>query len=76
MTQEYSIDICKKLEKGFTKCALYRPMRVEQYDDGDELAYEVNSVVNDKYRARVHLIIEKFVGGGFAQTLDKQHCIA
>jgi hypothetical protein len=40
-------------------------MRVSRYDAGTELTYDVNSV-GQTGTARVHLTVEKFVGGGFA----------
>ena len=40
-------------------------MRVSRYDAGTELTYDVNSI-GQTGTARVHLTIEKFVGGGFA----------
>ena len=40
-------------------------MRTERYDAGRELTYEVTGV-SDSVIGRVHLEIDKFVGGGFA----------
>ena len=64
MSDEYSVQVCKNLETKFSSLGLYRPMRVIRYDAGDELCYDVNSVV-DTRTAKVHLVVEKFVGGGF-----------
>ncbi|MHC4426719.1 MAG: hypothetical protein ACYSYV_11575, partial [Planctomycetota bacterium] len=65
MSEEYSVEVCRKLEAGFHAAKLYRPMRISRYDAGTELTYDVNPV-GQAEPARVHLIVEKFVGGGFA----------
>ncbi|UCF44524.1 MAG: hypothetical protein JSV99_01385 [Planctomycetota bacterium] len=65
MVAEYSVDVCRRLEERFRACALYRPMRVRRYDAGTELDYDVLGV-SGKGKARVSLVVEKFVGGGFA----------
>ena len=78
MAVEYSVEICKKLEAEFRAAKLYRPMRIGRYDAGTELTYQVSSLAQagpatrDRIqacfssRARVHMVVEKFVGGGFA----------
>jgi len=65
MNKEYSIEVYKDLEKEFKQLALHRPMRIERYETGTELAYEITAVAS-ALKAKVHLIIKKFVGGGFA----------
>ena len=65
MNKEYSIEVHKDLEKEFKQLALHRPMRVERYEIGTELAYDITAV-GSALKARVRLIIRKFVGGGFA----------
>ena len=65
MNKEYSIEVHKDLEKEFKQLALHRPMRVERYEIGTELAYDITAV-GSTLKAKVHLIIRKFVGGGFA----------
>jgi len=65
MNQEYSIEVYKDLEKEFKHLALHRPMRIERYEIGTELAYDIIAV-GSALKAQVHLIIKKFVGGGFA----------
>ncbi len=67
---EYSIETCKSLEKQFKACNLYRPMRISRYDAGTELVYEVKSV-SDAETAEIHLVIENFIGGGFAGQVYK-----
>jgi len=70
MSREYSIDVCKELEARFHRAQLHRPMRFRRYDAGSELTYDVTAVTNAN-TARVHLIVEKFVGGGFAGQVYK-----
>ena len=65
MSDEYSVQVCKNLETKFSSLDLFRPMRIIRYDAGDELCYNVNSVAGTG-TAKVHLKVEKFVGGGFA----------
>lgn len=65
MATEYSIEISKKLEQKIQQAKLYRPVVTDRYDKGDELIYDMTTVEHAT-KARVHLIVEKFVGGGFA----------
>ena len=65
MASDYSVEICRELEDSVRAANLYRPMRVSRYDAGTELTYDVSSVGRTG-TARVHLTVEKFVGGGFA----------
>ena len=65
MTEEYSIEVHRDLEKEFNQLGLHRPMGVERYEIGTELTYDVTTV-GSALEAKVHLIIKKFVGGGFA----------
>ena len=65
MDSEYSVAVYRKLKDAFERAALHRPMRVERYEQGDELAYDVTGVVG-AYRGSIRLVIEDFVGGGFA----------
>jgi hypothetical protein len=70
MAKEYSIEVCKKLESRFREIRLYRLMRITRYDEGDELTYKIVSVEREN-TAKVKLLIEKFVGGGFAGQVYK-----
>jgi hypothetical protein len=70
MAEEYSIEVCRRLEKKFRSSELHRPMRVRRYDAGTELVYDVKGV-EQANTARVHLVVEKFVGGGFAGQVYK-----
>jgi hypothetical protein len=65
MANEYSVQVCKNLETKFSSLDLFRPISIIRYDAGDELCYNVNSVAGTG-TAKVHLKVEKFVGGGFA----------
>jgi len=65
MAVEYSVETIRKLEEKFRAAQLHRPMRIGRYDAGTELTYNVSGL-NQEGTAKVHLIIEKFVGGGFA----------
>jgi len=65
MAVEYNVEICKKLEAEFRAAKLYRPMRIGRYDAGTELTYQVSGF-GSAGTAQVHLVVEKFVGGGFA----------
>ncbi|GAH24781.1 unnamed protein product, partial [marine sediment metagenome] len=65
MAAEYSVEVCRKLEEKFHAAHLHRPMRIARYDAGDELVYNVMGV-GQPVTARAHLVVEEFVGGGFA----------
>ncbi len=49
----------------FAQANLLRPMRVSRYGPGDELSYEATGVFPAR-AARVSLVVEAYVGGGFA----------
>lgn len=70
MNFEYSVDVVNQVKEVFKNAELHRPMRIDRYDAGTELHYNVTSVTSAN-EARVHLIIEKFVGGGFAGQVYK-----
>jgi hypothetical protein len=65
MSKEYSVEVCRQLEAGFHAARLHRPMRIKRYDEGTELTYDLRGVGRAEM-AKVHLVVEKFVGGGFA----------
>ena len=65
MATEYSVDVCKGLEERFREQGLHRPMRVGRYDAGDELIYDVSDLEGTN-TGRTHIVVENFVGGGFA----------
>lgn len=70
MAKEYSVEVCKELENRFYETRLHRPMRITRYDQGSELTYDIVSVEREN-TAQVKLLIEKFVGGGFAGQVYK-----
>ncbi len=65
MTHEYSVELCKKLKEIFQNAGLHRKMRIERYDSGDELVYHMRTLTGE-YDGPVRVVVEKFVGGGFA----------
>ncbi len=70
MKAEYSIKTCQELEKVFKDQKILRPFRVQRYDPGTELTYEIQGVV-PAGTARLKLEVEEFVGGGFAGQVYK-----
>ena len=70
MAVEYNIETCKQLADSFQRCKLFRPMRIGRYDPGTELEYEIKSVSSGNI-SKIKLLIEKFVGGGFAGQVYK-----
>jgi hypothetical protein len=65
MAAEYNVEICKKLQAEFDAAHLHRPIRTARYDPGDQLTYQVSGFGKTGL-ARAQLVVEKFVGGGFA----------
>ena len=70
MATEYSIETCKQLEAAFGEMQLHRPMRIDHYDAGIELEYEMTPVEPGQTMT-VSVLIDKFVGGGFAGQVYK-----
>ncbi|MFC1890283.1 hypothetical protein ACFL4G_11050, partial [Thermodesulfobacteriota bacterium] len=65
MAEDYSAQVCKELAGWFETAGLHRPMRVEHYDAGTVLNFDVTPIEPGE-GAGVSLVVEKFVGGGFA----------
>ena len=65
MTTEYSLEVIRELEKEAQEAGLHRPLRVERYEPRTELTYSVTGVAPAN-KGKVRLLVEKFVGGGFA----------
>ncbi len=61
----YSVAVIKELEQTIREAALYRPRRIGPYDPGDDVEYQLTGVEKGS-RAEAHLLVEEFVGGGFA----------
>jgi len=57
--------VYRQLEKEFQRMAVHRPMQFERYEAGTELEYMVTGIEKAN-RAVVRLVVEDFVGGGFA----------
>jgi hypothetical protein len=70
MTTQYSTDICRKIQLKFQGLNLSRPMRISRYDDGTELLYEIEGI-EKRDITKVRLLVERFVGGGFAGQVYK-----
>ena len=65
MAVAYSVQTCRNLAKAFEETNVQRPLRIDRYEPGDELSYEVTGVA-PAGRATVGLAVDRFVGGGFA----------
>jgi hypothetical protein len=65
MTRDTGVDVYRKLENAFARTTIHRPMHLQRYEAGTELVYDITGVQNAS-RARVRLLVEKFIGGGFA----------
>ena len=65
MAVEYSLETIKKLQDICSQGELSRPTRIDRYVPGCELSFRVTGVEPD-WNANIRLVVEKFVGGGFA----------
>jgi len=65
MAVEYPVETSRLLAKRFGEMELLRPLRVDRYEPGAEIAYEMTGVL-PAGRAKVTVAVERFVGGGFA----------
>ncbi len=70
MSENYSVQIIKKLTQRFAETNLHRPMRVNRYDDGDELTIDATAVETAE-KINLSVLIERFVGGGYAGQVYK-----
>ncbi len=61
----HCVDTIQTLTDRFGDLALARPMRVERYEAGTELTYDITGVAS-RASGTMTVAIEKFVGGGFA----------
>ena len=75
MVKSYSAKTCRALQRTFTDAGVARPMRVDRYDAGTELTYQVTGVVPAR-NAAVRLVIDRFVGGGFAGQVYRVKVLA
>ena len=65
MGVEYSLETICHLKEIFLHQNTLRPLRIQRYDPGTELVYQVKGLV-PAGEARVRLKVEQFVGGGYA----------
>jgi hypothetical protein len=70
MTVEYSVEVCRELEKKCRLAGLHRPIQIARYDSGAELVYDVTGITKSN-SAKVRLVVEEFIGGGFAGQVYK-----
>lgn len=61
----HSVDTIRELEARFRAAALFRPLRVRNYEPGEVLEYDVLAVW-PRRPARVKVAVERHVGGGYA----------
>jgi hypothetical protein len=65
MALDYSVEFCKNLQNVFEQLGLFRPARISRYEPQTELVYDFEPVGSGE-KAEVKLVIENFIGGGFA----------
>jgi hypothetical protein len=70
MKPDYSVELCRELEEEFQAQRLYRPFRIARYEPETELDYDVE-IVGENANAKIHIEIEKFIGGGYAGQVYK-----
>jgi len=75
MAEEYSIEVCETLQAEFYDARLHRPMRIERYDAGTELLYDIQAVAS-RNTGKVRVVVKKFVGGGFAGQVYQVKVVA
>ena len=71
---EYSIKTCRDLEELFRNQKILRPLRIQRYDPGTVLTYEITGVVPARM-GQLKLEVEEFVGGGYAGQVYKVKAI-
>ena len=70
MSTDYCVRTIQQLTRRFADADLHRPMRVTRYEPGTELSCNA-TVVETGNKIRLRLLIEKFVGGGYAGQVYK-----
>ncbi|MCX5633315.1 MAG: hypothetical protein NTW93_06560 [Phycisphaerae bacterium] len=70
MASDYSVEFSKSLQKAFEQLGLFRPARQGCYEPQTELIYDFEPVSGCE-KVRVKLVIEDFIGGGFAGQVYK-----
>lgn len=67
---DYSVQTIRDLEDLFDQQKILRPIRLRRYEPGTVLTYDIKGVAPTR-QGRVKLIVEKFVGGGYAGQVYK-----
>jgi len=75
MAREYSLETIEQLTRRYRDAGTERPMRVQRYEPGTQLTYDMTGVVPAR-GARVTLEIDRFVGGGFAGQVYRVRVMA
>lgn len=70
MASDYSVEFCKSLQTAFEQLGLFRPARPGRYEPQTELVYDFEPVDSDR-KVKVKLVVEDFIGGGFAGQVYK-----
>jgi hypothetical protein len=70
MAEDYSVQTIRDLEELFDRQKILRPIRLRRYELGAELTYDIMGVVPPR-QGRVKLVVEKFIGGGYAGQVYK-----
>lgn len=70
MASDYNAEFIKSSQTAFEQLGLFRPARIGRYESGTELSYDFEAVGSGE-EAQVKLVIEDFVGGGFAGQVYK-----
>jgi hypothetical protein len=65
MKTDDKLETYRKLENEFYRLGLHRPMHIERYEAGMVLEYDITGLAAAN-KGRVRLMVEAFVGGGFA----------
>jgi hypothetical protein len=70
MAEDYSVQTIINLEERFDEQKILRPIRLRRYEQGTELAFDIQSLV-PRRQGRVTLVVERFIGGGYAGQVYK-----
>lgn len=75
MAAEYSVPTIRTLEQEFHRQKVLRPRRVQRYDPGEIIDYDVRGIIPSR-RGRAKVLIEQFVGGGYAGQVYRIRLLA
>lgn len=70
MAATYSTELIQALRGRIQQLGLYRPARIDRYEPGDELVYDVQPL-GDRFKVQVRVAVDRFIGGGFAGQVYK-----